>query len=350
MSENSAVPVFAIDQIPVDRGAVVLKALENYDQKTLLQLTARREKFPLTQLLPAVETATRYGVVRAFQVRTPIEQVLQIVDLNTFQQEMDSFVQKVASHELKDYHGSLLDILDGKNFESTPPSPRLRQSAKTLLYHASANGFSLKLLELFWQSLDDFYRLARASIFSPIQVGSEFKALLQLLHERRPQNILEIGTANGGTLYLFTKAAAADATLVSVDLKIKNEKLFSSFNRKQQKVILVEGDSTASEVKRKVREIFGNGLDFLFIDGDHSYEGVKADFQNYFPHVKPGGIVAFHDIVESYDTRFGLLTEGWAGGVPQFWNEIKKAYDHREFVENWQQDGFGIGVLFKPQG
>ncbi len=186
----------------------------------------------------------------------------------------------MASHELKDYHGSLLDVLDGKNFESNHPSPRLGQYAKTLLYRASVNGFFLKLLELFWQSLGDFYRLARASTFAPIQVGAEFKALLQLLRERRPQSILEIGTANGGTLYLFTKAAAADATLVSVDLKIKNEKLFSSFKRKQQKVILVEGDSTASEIKSKVREIFVNGLDFLFIDGDHSYEGVKADFQN----------------------------------------------------------------------
>jgi len=34
---------------------------------------------------------------------------------------------------------------------------------------------------------------------------------------------------------------------------------------------------------------------FLFIDGDHSYEGVKADFEAWSPYVVVGGIVAFHD-------------------------------------------------------
>lgn len=34
---------------------------------------------------------------------------------------------------------------------------------------------------------------------------------------------------------------------------------------------------------------------FLFIDADHSYAGVKADFETWFPLVAPGGIVAFHD-------------------------------------------------------
>ena len=36
-------------------------------------------------------------------------------------------------------------------------------------------------------------------------------------------------------------------------------------------------------------------IDFLHIDGDHSYEGVKSDFENYFPKVKPNGIITVHD-------------------------------------------------------
>jgi hypothetical protein len=34
-------------------------------------------------------------------------------------------------------------------------------------------------------------------------------------------------------------------------------------------------------------------LDLLFIDGDPSYEGVKADFVNYSQLVRPGGLIGF---------------------------------------------------------
>ncbi len=39
----------------------------------------------------------------------------------------------------------------------------------------------------------------------------------------------------------------------------------------------------------------GHDIDLLFIDGDHSYEGVKADIEAWLPHIKRGGHVAFHD-------------------------------------------------------
>lgn len=47
---------------------------------------------------------------------------------------------------------------------------------------------------------------------------------------------------------------------------------------------------------------FDEPIDFLFIDGDHSYDGVKADVDAWFPKLKPDATVAFHDI-------------GWAEGV-----------------------------------
>jgi cephalosporin hydroxylase len=53
---------------------------------------------------------------------------------------------------------------------------------------------------------------------SPIQNPREILALLGILKKARPRRILEIGTASGGTLFLFTRIAAADAGLVSIDL------------------------------------------------------------------------------------------------------------------------------------
>jgi len=54
--------------------------------------------------------------------------------------------------------------------------------------------------------------------------------------------------------------------------------------------IQILGDS------KKVGKEWENGpIDFLFIDGDHSYEGCRGDIEAWRPHVKRGGIIALHD-------------------------------------------------------
>ncbi|BAS59555.1 hypothetical protein NIES2135_09170 [Leptolyngbya boryana NIES-2135] len=42
-------------------------------------------------------------------------------------------------------------------------------------------------------------------------------------------------------------------------------------------------------------------INLLFIDGDHSIEGCKADFLNYAPYIASGGYIAFHDFYELRD-------------------------------------------------
>ena len=86
-----------------------------------------------------------------------------------------------------------------------------------------------------------------------------------------------------------------------------------------------------------------NKVDFLFIDADHSYEGVKKDFEIYSPLVRKGGIIAFHDIIPDYYAKRGIKP---SSGVYKFWNEIKGKYEHLEIIKDRNQDGFGIGVLF----
>ena len=98
---------------------------------------------------------------------------------------------------------------------------------------------------------------------------------------------------------------------------------------------------------RKIEGILrDNKVDFLFIDDDHSYEGVKKDFEMYSPLVRKGGIIAFHDIIPDYYTKYGIKTGSWAGEVYKFWNEIKEKYEHLEIIKDRNQDAFGIGVLF----
>jgi predicted O-methyltransferase YrrM len=86
------------------------------------------------------------------------------------------------------------------------------------------------------------------------------------------------------------------------------------------------------------RILDGNSLDFLFIDGDHTYEGVRKDFEMYGKLVRRGGIIAFHDIVSGRPED--------VGGVPRFWNEIKHDFGYIELVKNWKQSGCGIGIIY----
>jgi len=71
---------------------------------------------------------------------------------------------------------------------------------------------------------------------------------------------------------------------------------------------LIVGDSHSERVFNQVKD---KKFDILFIDGDHSYEGVKKDFEMYAPLVKDRGLILMHDITNTNE------------GVPEFWKEIK---------------------------
>ncbi len=48
----------------------------------------------------------------------------------------------------------------------------------------------------------------------------------------------------------------------------------------------------------------GNPIRLLLIDADHSYEGVRKDFESWLPHMAPGGLIIFHDYLISDVSRF----------------------------------------------
>ena len=161
-----------------------------------------------------------------------------------------------------------------------------------------------------------------------------------------PKRVLEIGTCKGGTLYLRTHVAQPDATIVSVDLRSGRVSgsysslrtpIYRRFARRQQRLHLVRADSHQMDTLEQVKQLFGGSeIDFLFIDGDHSYEGVKRDWEMYSTLVRKGGIIAFHDVASNYgETQ-----------VKRCWDEIKDNYPHREYMVH-PEGLYGIGVILK---
>jgi predicted O-methyltransferase YrrM len=189
-----------------------------------------------------------------------------------------------------------------------------------------------------------------AGLIKPAQVYDEVSGLLKIVNEIEAKVILEIGTANGGTLFLFSHVTSGGATMISIDLPggrfgggypAWRTLLYKSFVLPGQKMYLLRADSHKRDTLEQVKAILsGRDIDFLFIDGDHTYEGVKRDFEMYSTLVRKRGIIALHDIVPA----------GWesVGGVPQFWSEVKSYYqdEEREIVQDRSQGGFGIGLLY----
>jgi predicted O-methyltransferase YrrM len=182
----------------------------------------------------------------------------------------------------------------------------------------------------------------------PTQVREELAELAGIVDSLEPNAVLEIGTAYGGTLFLWSRLASSDATVVSVDLpggeggggypkwKIP---FYKSFARDKQRIWLVRGNSHDVNVFHRVRRILGTRqVDFLFVDGDHTYGGVKRDHEMYSPLVRKGGVVAFHDIVP-YPLDSGCE-------VSKFWNELKNTQGAREIVNDLRLRWGGIGLLY----
>lgn len=189
-----------------------------------------------------------------------------------------------------------------------------------------------------------------AQFFPAHQIRYEILGFIELARAIRPATVMEIGTAEGGTNFLLG-TALPDVTLkIGADLFVRNIRLLQAYRRTTCEQVFVNGSSYHPATVERVRGILGaRRLDVLFIDGDHNYAGAKADFDCYSPFVRPGGLIAFHDIVPDHKTRFGRDTGRWAGDVPRLWQEIRPRYEQTwELVEDREQDGLGIGVVKVP--
>lgn len=117
------------------------------------------------------------------------------------------------------------------------------------------------------------------------------------LHEKieePPKLVLEIGGWSGGTARLWRKLWGANVVTIDyqpkVQLKDECSRLIHARSENEETVYMALEASS------------GQLYDMVFIDGDHSAEGVSRDFELYAPLCRPGGVVALHDILWNKST------------------------------------------------
>ena len=175
------------------------------------------------------------------------------------------------------------------------------------------------------------------------QIESEFVPLLEIVSSISPRNFMEIGTDRGGTFLAFEKISQPDGIRISLDIPRAGFWGFDFAKLKSEMIergnILVHADSHSQTAFQAVKTALSlEKLDFLFIDGDHSYDGVKQDYEMYEQFVRTGGIIAFHDIKDTEKHR----SQGCF--VSQFWRSL----DVDGKIELCSSDNWGgIGVMRK---
>lgn len=180
--------------------------------------------------------------------------------------------------------------------------------------------------------------------FGPMQIREEIIEALREVQALQPRYIVEIGTAGGGTLLLWSRVAHPQATIVTIDLpggpfgegsSALRVPLYRLLGLPGQKLHLIRGNSQIPEtVTLTCRYLEDHPVDFLFIDADHTASGVRTDYRLYSPLVRPGGIIAFHDIAIT-DSEYG---------VKKLWQELSAERPHKAILGSPQT--YGIGLLY----
>jgi len=163
---------------------------------------------------------------------------------------------------------------------------------------------------------------------------------MEAIGKRLPKGkatVLEIGTGYARSTVFMAETnpeleiyTIDELTAPSLGLGNEKEKCRAIINtniRNYPNIHFIEADS------RTV--VWDKEVDFIFIDGKHEYEFIKSDFQRFYPYLKKGGIIAFHD--------YTVTREGFA--VKKYLDEIGLPIEVEANVTFWQKPGENTNVI-----
>jgi hypothetical protein len=168
-----------------------------------------------------------------------------------------------------------------------------------------------------------------------------------LVAAHRPRTLVELGTQYGLSYFTFCQSVQEhdlDTLCYAVDTW-EGEQHTGAYDESVWDLVSQVNRTSYPGFSYLMRMYFNEALthfedesiDLLHIDGLHTYEAVREDFESWQPKVAPGGIVLFHDI-EARIKDFGV----W-----RFWDDLQEQYPAETFAF---RHGFGLGVWRKPGG
>jgi cephalosporin hydroxylase len=165
------------------------------------------------------------------------------------------------------------------------------------------------------------------------QYPNQFSKFLKFICDKEISSYLEIGTRWGGTFIIINEVI------------LKKNKIFKSYAcdtipkpeilKKYSEYNNFNYIESSSQNINYLKQNLPNQIDFIFVDGDHTYEGVKNDYELALS-LNPK-YITFHDISNQV-----------CPGVVTLWNQIKNNYKYYEFTDQYDSVNgsfLGIGVI-----
>lgn len=163
-----------------------------------------------------------------------------------------------------------------------------------------------------------------------------------LVINNRPKLIVELGTWKGTSLFTFAQAikdANLKCQLHAIDTwqgddhtGAYSEAIFQTFHRIAKDVYSDVPINIHRMLFDKALENFEDeSIDILHIDGLHTYEAAKHDFETWLPKCSKNAVILFHDTA--------IKTRDF--GVYKLWEELRENYTGIEFGHS-----YGLGVLY----
>lgn len=187
---------------------------------------------------------------------------------------------------------------------------------------------------------------------NPGQLAPAMHFLGAMNSSSRPISYLELGIFSGWTATLMaswlTRLAGSQAKFfhgTAVDINAESSRPVRSLMQQANVHFTLRKELLLSPRDR---------YDLCFIDGDHSFKGVRADYEYFAPHC---GMMMFHDTVDSSSWlgKNGLRSKTTTpGSVPLLWAQLRRSVQPERIVEFVEQNGnrlpaFGLGILLANQ-
>jgi len=188
---------------------------------------------------------------------------------------------------------------------------------------------------MYWNLVEALNREEFDSLFIGERVAHTSEELFWLVNkveEIKPESIIEIGVAKGGSLVFWDRLVPKGGFVLGIDNNPETPQVVSKWwdwQKSNRDIHIVVGDSISPETIQTVeRLLHGGKVDFLYIDGEHDPYQVYREFITYGEFVRYGGLIGLHDISPwmgiqyFFDTLRGKTERYYLlHGVGLYWKE-----------------------------